>query len=168
MKSVLRSPLAWSNGKMLIRRARDADKAAILALVPRLVMGFTPPSWREPAAMTPTDLHVIAEALGSEGDDPAIYVAESDGVIVGFVHLCSLEDYYRRRKHGHIGDIVVAADREGQGIATALMARAEEWCRAQGYDWLSLSVFEQNARAERLYHRLGFGRDVIRLLKPLK
>jgi len=151
----------------VIRRARDTDRDAVLALVPRLVAGFTPPPWRRPEAMTPTDLDVIAEALASKSEDPVIYVAESGGVVAGFIHLCSLEDYYRRRKHGHVGDIVVAEGQEGQGIATALMAKAEEWCRAQGYDWLSLSVFEQNAGAERLYRRLGFQRDVIRLLKPL-
>ena len=149
-----------------LRRARATDKSAIMALVPRLVSGFTPPPWREPAAMTPTDLDVIAKALGSQSEDPVLYVAERDGGIVGFIHLCSLEDYYRRRDHGHVADIVVAEGAEGQGIASALMARAEEWCRAQGYDWLSLSVFEQNDRAERFYRKLGFQRDVIRLLKP--
>ena len=152
----------------VIRRARDTDKPAVLNLVPRLVSGFTPPSWRNPAEMTPTDMDVVAEALASESEDPAIYVAEKDGLIVGFIHLCSLQDYYRRRKHGHVADIVVAEGHEGQGIATALLAKAEEWCRAQGYDWLSLGVFEQNARAERLYRKLGFQRDVIRLLKPLR
>jgi ribosomal protein S18 acetylase RimI-like enzyme len=153
---------------MLIRRARDTDRTAVLGLVPRLVSAFTPPSWREPAAMTSTDLDVIAKALASQSDDPVIYVTEREGVIVGFIHLCSLEDYYRRRDHGHVADIVVAEGEEGQGIATALMTQAEEWCRAQGYDWLSLSVFEQNDRAERLYRKLGFQRDVIRLLKPLR
>lgn len=153
---------------MLIRRARDTDKTAVLALVPRLVSSFTPPPWREKAAMTPTDIDVIAKALGSQSENPAIYVAEKSGAIVGFIHLCSMEDYYRRRDHGHIADIVVAEGEEGQGVATALMSRAEEWCRDQGYDWLSLSVFEQNERAERLYRKLGFQRDVIRLLKPLR
>jgi len=152
---------------LVIRRARDADKSAILALVPRLVSGFTPPPWRDPSDMTPTDLHVIETALGSKGEDPAIYVAEQNGILAGFIHLCSLEDYYRRRRHGHVADIVVAEGHEGRGIATALMAKAEEWSRAQGYDWLSLGVFEQNDRAERLYRKLGFRRDVIRLLKPL-
>ena len=150
-----------------LRRARDSDRDAVLALVPRLVTGFTPPPWRKPAAMTPTDLDVISQALASQSEDPVIYVAETEGRVVGFIHLTSLEDYYRRRRHGHIGDIVVAEGEEGRGIATALMAKAEEWCRAQGYDWLSLSVFEQNERAERLYRKLGFRRDVIRLLKPL-
>jgi GNAT superfamily N-acetyltransferase len=151
---------------MLIRRGTDADAPAILALVPRLV-AFKPPPWRERAAMTETDLDVVAEAIRSTVEDPSVFVAEIDGAITGFIHVRSLEDYYRRRKHGHVADIVVADSHEGQGIATALLQRAEEWSRAQGYDWMTLGVFEQNTRAERLYQRLGYRRDVIRLLKPL-
>ncbi len=152
---------------MLIRRATQTDAPAILALVPRLATSFTPPPWRDPTAMVATDLAVMAEAIRSTAEDPAVFVADVEGVIAGFIHVCSLEDYYRRRKHGHVADIVVAEDSQGRGIATALLARAEDWSRAQGYDWMSLGVFEQNIRAEQLYEKLGFRRDVIRLLKPL-
>ncbi len=153
---------------MLIRRATPADAAAIFALVPRLTTSFVPPPWRKPAAMTATDLDVIGEAIRSATDDPSVFVAETDGAIAGFVHVRSLEDYYRRCNHGHVADLLVAEGHEGQGIATALLKHAEEWARAQGYDWMTLGVFEQNVRAERLYHKLGFRRDVIRMLKPLK
>lgn len=152
---------------MLIRRAGPADTDAILALVPRLSFSFAPPPWREPEAMAATDRDVVAEAIRSTADDPTVFVAEVDGIVAGFVHVRSLEDYYRRCKHGHIADLVVAPAFEGQGIATALLARAEEWARASGYDWITLGVFEQNERAEQLYRRRGFRRDVIRLLKPL-
>ncbi|MES2256160.1 MAG: GNAT family N-acetyltransferase [Pseudomonadota bacterium] len=152
---------------MLIRPAKSADADAILALVPRLASSFTPPPWREPAAMTATDLDVVAEALASSGDDPCVFVAVIENVVAGFVHVRSLEDYYRRRKHGHVADLVVADGHEGKGVATTLLERAEEWSRAQGFDWMTIAVFEQNARAERLYQKLGYGRDVIRLLKPL-
>jgi GNAT superfamily N-acetyltransferase len=152
---------------MRIRRADLADTDAILALVPRLSSSFTPPPWREPAAMTVTDIDVVAEAIRSTVDDPTVFVAEADGAIAGFVHVRSLEDYYRRRKHGHVADLVVVPAYEGQGIATALLKRAEEWTRTQGYDWITLGVFEQNERAEQLYSRQGFRRDVIRLLKVL-
>jgi GNAT superfamily N-acetyltransferase len=152
---------------MLIRRATQADTPAILALVPRLATSFPAPPWRDPAAMVATDLDVMAEAIRSTAEDPTVFVADVEGTVVGFMHVCSLEDYYRRRKHGHVADIVVAEDHQSQGIATSLLARAEDWSRAQGYDWMTLGVFEQNIRAERLYERLGFRRDVIRLLKPL-
>ena len=117
--------------------------------------------------MTVTDIDVVAEAIRSTVDDPTVFVAEADGAIAGFVHVRSLEDYYRRRKHGHVADLVVVPAYEGQGIATALLKRAEEWTRTQGYDWITLGVFEQNERAEQLYSRQGFRRDVIRLLKVL-
>ncbi|HEY4276445.1 MAG TPA: GNAT family N-acetyltransferase [Rhizomicrobium sp.] len=153
---------------MLIRRAGADDLSAILALVPRLATAFVPPPWRDPDEMTATDLAVVTEALSTVGEDPVLYVAEMEGVVAGFVHVRSAEDYYRRgRRHGHVADLVVAEGYEGQGIATALLARAEEWCRAQSYDWMTLGVFEENVRAEQLYQKLGFRRDVIRLLKPL-
>lgn len=152
---------------MLIRRAGPVDTNAILALVPRLSSSFTPPPWREPAAMTATDIDVVAEAIRSVGDDPSVFVAEIDSAVAGFVHVRSLEDYYRRRKHGHVADLVVAPAHEGRGVATALLARAEKWTRTQCYDWMTIGVFEENVRAERLYQKLGYRRDVIRLLKPL-
>src|ERR1039458_4606625 len=126
---------------MLIRRANADDAPAILALAPRLV-AFGPPPWREQAAMTETDRDVIAQAIRSTAEDPTVFVADVEGTIAGFIHVRSLEDYYRRRRHGHVADIVVAEDYQGQGIATALLARAEDWSRAQGYDWMTLGVFE--------------------------
>lgn len=152
---------------MLIRSATEEDTPAILGMVPRLANSFVPPPWRDPAAMTATDLDVVGEAIASPGDDPSVFVAVSENTITGFIHVRSVEDYYRRRSHGHIADLVVAEGHEGQGIATALLGRAEEWSRAQGYDWMSINVFEENVRAEGLYRKLGYSRDVVRLLKPL-
>lgn len=153
--------------KLKIRRATDADLSAVLVLVPRLTAAFSPPPWRSPEAMTQTDLCIIEDALHAKSDDPAIFVAEIDSAVVGFVHVHSVTDYFRRCKHGHVSDIAVAEKHEGKGVATTLIGWAEDWARAKDYDWLTISVFEQNSRAENLYRKLGFGRDVLRLLKPL-
>jgi ribosomal protein S18 acetylase RimI-like enzyme len=152
--------------ELLVRRASARDVAAVVALVPRLV-AFGPPAWRDPGEMTRTDTEVIVEALASETDDPVVYVAESGSLLAGFVHLHSQVDYFRRREHGHVADLVVAELCEGQGVASRLIAEAERWARAQGYDWLTMSVFEQNTRAAGLYGHLGFERDIVNLLKPL-
>lgn len=64
--------------------------------------------------------------------------------------------------------MVVAEHYEGQGIARQLLAAAEGWTLDQGYDWLSIGVFEQNIRAAALYERSGFQKDIVRMLKPLK
>ena len=151
-----------------IRRAMFTDERAVLALVPRLV-AFGPPLWRDAAGMSVTDHKVIVNALKSETDDPIVLVAEAGpNDVAGFIHLHSLVDYYTERKHGHVADIVVAEHAEGRGIARHLLSAGEDWARDQGYDWLTISVFEENARAAQLYERVGFSRDIIRLLKPLR
>jgi GNAT superfamily N-acetyltransferase len=153
---------------MLIRRATDQDTSAIMAMVPRLA-AFGPPPWRDAATINATDKAVIAEALRVQatGDNPAVFVAEQDGAAVGVMHVRAAEDFHRRRAHGHVADLIVAEGHEGQGVATALLAKAEEWARAQGYDWLGVGVFADNVRAETLYQKFGFRRDVIRMIKPL-
>jgi GNAT superfamily N-acetyltransferase len=149
-----------------VRRATAADRQPVLALVPLLV-GFGPPAWRDPGAMTRTDLDVIAQALQSTSEDPVVHVAELDGALAGFVHVHSLEDYYRRKRHGHVADIVVAPFAQGHGVATELLLQAQRWAIRRCFDWLSISVFERNRHALEIYERQGFGRDILRLVKPL-
>jgi ribosomal protein S18 acetylase RimI-like enzyme len=151
-----------------VRRAARADREAILKLVPRLV-AFGPPAWRDAAAMTATDGKVIAAALESSGDDPIVLVAvTASNAVMGFIHLRSAIDYYTERKHGHVADIVVDEAYEGRGIGRQLLAAADDWARAQHYEWLTLGVFSENTRAAQLYERAGFKKDIVRLLKPLR
>lgn len=150
-----------------VRRARPDDAEALLGLVPRLVE-FGPPPWREPGAMTETDMDVIAAALAVQGDDPVLFVAELAGVVVGFIHLHSRVDYYRRRPHGHVADLAVAKASQGLGVATRLLGQAEGWAADQGFDWLTISVFDANQRAAGLYEHYGFQRDTRTLLKTLE
>jgi GNAT superfamily N-acetyltransferase len=158
---------AHAEPRVQVRRAALADADAVLALVPRLV-AFGPPPWREPRSMIETDLLVVGEALASTAEDPAVLVAELDGRVIGFIHVHSTVDYYRRRPHGHVADLVVAEGSEGLGVATRLLAEAEEWARKQGFDWLSISVFGENERAAGLYEHHGFRQDTVSLLKPLE
>ena len=151
-----------------IRRARPSDGGAILALVPRLV-AFGPPAWRDSETMSVTDRKVIEAALRSETLDPIVMVAVLEGnIVAGFLHLHSEIDYYRETMNGHVADLVVAEAYEGKGIARELLSQAEGWARAQQFDWLTISVFRENARALRTYERLGFREDRVRLLKALR
>jgi hypothetical protein len=95
---------------------------SVLELVPRLI-AFGPPPWRDPKEMGERDLGVIEDALSSTGNDPAVYVAERSGAVVGFIHLHSVEDYYRRRQHAHVADIRGAFSRRA-GYRKAVSSRS--------------------------------------------
>jgi putative acetyltransferase len=55
---------------------------------------------------------------------------------------------------GYLDQIVVATDRQGRGVADALLAHA----RCQAPDGLDLHVNQDNARAVRFYEKNGFAK----------
>jgi GNAT superfamily N-acetyltransferase len=110
----------------------------------------------------------IAQALSGATPDALVLVAESPAAEpLGFVHLHSAIDFFTGERHGHVSDIVVKAEAEGRGVGQALMAAAEAWARGLGYRLLSLHVFDGNARARSFYERLGYGPDIVKLIKTL-
>jgi ribosomal protein S18 acetylase RimI-like enzyme len=155
------------NSNIQIRSASTSDQDFILSLVPRLVE-FGPPTWRDVSQMITMDIQVLSDKLMNGSSDIAIFIAEDEtGTPLGFIHLQTGNDYYHHDKHGHIANIIVGDEGEGRGIGRLLMEKGEEWARAQGYRWLTLSVFAQNLRAREVYKRLGYGEDIMKSVKEL-
>lgn len=152
---------------MKIRPATIEDEDFILSLIPRLT-SFGPPAWRNVEEMTAYDSHVIMQSLQDQTADTAIYIAEDEmKTPLGFIHLFAGSDYYYKEKHGHISDLIVADGVEGKGVGKKLLETGEEWARAKGFRWLTLSVFAQNHRARDLYQRAGYGEDIVKYVKEL-
>ena len=151
---------------LALRRANAQDQTAVVALVARLVE-FGPPPWRDSDRMVEVDRERVIQSLRSTQDDPAVFVATCGDRIAGFVHVHGLIDQYHTKPHGHIEDIVVAPEFEGRGVARLLLGVAERWAKEQRFEWLTLSVFDQNSRARRIYEHVGFGSDILRMVKPL-
>lgn len=157
-----------TNSNIRIRPASIGDKEFIISLLPRLVE-FGPPAWRDAARMTAADIQTLSDKLVNQPPGTAIFIAEDEqGVRLGFIHLQTGNDYYKREEHGHISDIIVAPEGEGRGIGRLLMEKGENWARIQGYRWLTLSVFAQNLRAREIYKRLGYGEDIMKYVKELR
>jgi GNAT superfamily N-acetyltransferase len=60
---------------------------------------------------------------------------------------------------GEIGDLYVLPEYRGRGLAQRLIARARDWCRAQGCSAVSVTIAPTDERRDRLgrfYSRLGF------------
>jgi ribosomal protein S18 acetylase RimI-like enzyme len=118
--------------------------------------------------MATVDMQVLSDKIINQPPGTAIFIAEDDeGVASGFIHLQIGADYYNYQQHGHIADVIVSTDGEGRGIGKALMKKAEEWARSQGFRWLTLSVFAQNFRAREIYKQLGCGEDIMKYVKEL-
>ena len=150
-----------------IRPASRADRDFVAALMPRLVE-FGPPRWRDAEQMTAHDTRVITESLLDPAPGTAVFIAEdSDGTPLGLIHLHAATEHYNREEHGHVEDVIVAPGGEGRGVGRALLEKAEEWARGQGYRWLTLNVFAENLRAREVYKRLGYGEDMVKYVKEL-
>jgi len=151
-----------------IRPASPADHEFIQQLAPRLVE-FGPVPGRDPHEMVERDRAALAEALlAPPSPHAAIFIAENEqGEPLGFVNLTTATDYYTNCTTAHIADLVVAARAGGQGVGTALVERAEEWAKQEGFALLTLNVFGANEQARRLYRRLGFAEEWIRCIKRL-
>ncbi len=83
---------------------------------------------------------------------PAIYVAENENAVVGFIWLAERGVFNRS---GYVQLIGVRPGERGRGVGRALMQFAEEKTFAQGRD-LFLLTSDFNTAAQKFYERLGY------------
>lgn len=82
--------------------------------------------------------------------DASILIAELDGQIVGYAACWAVYE------QGELGNIAVAPEYRGRGIAKRLMDAVIEDMRERGVRELFLEVRVTNEVARRLYERYGF------------
>lgn len=105
----------------------------------------------------------IASLTAREG----MFVAESNGAIIGFQSL----DLWARfiRSMDHVGQIGTQILREwrGRGIGKQLAAHTLAFAREQGYEKIVLFVRASNTNAQKFYKQLGF-RECGRFARQVK
>jgi [ribosomal protein S18]-alanine N-acetyltransferase len=121
-----------------IRPARSGDLRQILA-IERSV--FPQDAWTE-------------EMFASELGQPATryyIVAEAGGSVAGYAGLSAVPG-----EHSDVQTIAVRADRQGQGIGTAMLGDLIATAAARKCREIFLEVRADNDRARLLYQRTGF------------
>ena len=88
-------------------------------------------------------------------DDQQLFVAESGGAIVGWVHVIRAE-YLEADPFVVIGGLVVDRECRRQGIGRRLMLEAEAWARTQRCTVVRLSSSVTRTAAHEFYERLGY------------
>ena len=134
---------------MLIRVAADEDLPEILTLYSQLetennqVLGIG-------------EAKAIFDKM-KQYPDYHVYVAESDGVIVGTFALVILDNIaHMGGKSGLIEDVAVSPSLQGQGIGKRMMKFALELCKGKSCYKVCLSSNLKRQDAHKFYEGLGF------------
>jgi len=141
---------------MNTRSARTDDAAAIAVLVAQLGYEATPQEVADRLA------RLLARP------DQRFIVAESEGRLVGWVHV-ELAEYVESGTFAVIGGLVVDRGHRRQGVGAALMAEAEAWARQQGCSVMRLWSSTTRLPAHRFYAGLGYAqvKTQYSFVKPL-
>jgi RimJ/RimL family protein N-acetyltransferase len=91
---------------------------------------------------------------GATSQNQAIFVAERDGALVGY--LLAIGGEPRRIRHRVYLVVGVREGFTGQRIGTRLFAALDEWAKSHAIERLELTVRADNARAIALYRKAGF------------
>lgn len=144
-----------------LRRAGVADAAAIAALQVRAwqwaYRGLMPDAFLDTLSVTARELRWRAQL--ADEDPLHTFVAERDGVIVGFVSCGPAADGSLPAGTGELFALYQEARVVHSGVGRALLAHAERVLSARGFPAALLWVLEGNARARRFYERAGWEPD---------
>lgn len=103
----------------------------------------------------------------------AIFVAENNGIIVGFVEGHQEEQSEESlssigvKKIGRINELFVTKDYRSQHIGTMLMDAIEGYFKENGFESIFLGVFAPNKIAKDFYLKHGYTEREIELIKIL-
>ena len=127
---------------MNVRHAIASDAAALAALSTQL--GY------------PAQPEEAAERLFTLGAG-ALLVAEEDGAVLGWIHVCGIR-FFQSAPFAEIGGLVVDEAARGRGVGKLLVEAAVRWAADQGYGKLRVRSNVIREDAHRFYEREGFRR----------
>lgn len=154
------------NAAVAIRTGTDRDRAYVLDLGCRTVMDSVS-SLREAA---PSLVRVSFERLVAFvfTQSHVILIADAGGKARGFLLLLdAMPDEVTLAPQAFVAYMAVEPEERRRGIATALLARAEEIARERKLPALAMMVTQENEAALRVYERAGFVTERRLLCKPL-
>lgn len=127
---------------MDIRPARVSDAAAVARLSGQLGYPMT-----EAAALE------RLRAMAGHADH-AVLVAERDGAVAGWLHVCRRMTV--EREYAEITSLVVDEAARSNGLGARLLAAAEGWAKTAGLPFLRVRSNVIRERAHAFYARHGY------------
>jgi GNAT superfamily N-acetyltransferase len=133
-----------------IKRAAEGDIAAIAPLFNAYRVFYK----------KETDLAAATKFLTDrvERDESVIYMAELDGVAVGFCQLYPIFSSVNLKRTWLLNDLFVAESARGKGVATSLLQTAKAFGVDTNAKWLLLQTAVDNTTAQSVYEKNGWQR----------
>jgi GNAT superfamily N-acetyltransferase len=136
-----------------IRRAREADVAAIVAMLADDELGRA----REDASVPLAQAYLDAFAQIDADPNQLLAVMTDGDDVIGTLQISFLIGLSRRgARRGQIEAVRVAAHRRSEGLGQRLFEWAIETCRERGCRVAQLTTDKSRLDAHRFYDRLGF------------
>ena len=148
-----------------IRYVEPRDLEAVMLLAPRLLVGVDP-SRPADGVRRAIGAWIRESVEAAETDGHAGWVAVLAGNVVGFVSVCE-EEHWSGEPDAWVGELMVAEQHEGHGIARSLIAHAEAWATTRGLRHVRLSTGAANHGARAFYERLGYGLNEVTMTRDL-
>jgi ribosomal protein S18 acetylase RimI-like enzyme len=153
---------------LVVRRAEAGDLPALGRLGALLMRAHYAFDERRFLAPGPHPEEGYGRFLAAQhGDDVAVFVAERDGRVIGYVYAGIEPRSWKELRDvaGFIHDVVVDEGERGAGIGTRLVETAADWLVARGVPRVMLWTAARNGAAQRLFERLGFRRTMIEMTR---
>lgn len=103
-----------------------------------------------------------------DGSREAVFAAEVDGTVVGYIHAEIYNTLYFASMINILG-LAVSRDHRRQGIGRALITCAENWAKEQGINIVRLNSGNSRKEAHEFYRAMGYDNEKmqVRFLKNL-
>ncbi|MBT8142908.1 MAG: GNAT family N-acetyltransferase [Gammaproteobacteria bacterium] len=148
-----------------IRFATPADGDQLYAMLPRLA-AFQLPKNRKPEDTFSGDAKMLRKWIEVQESDCFVHVAvDENGNILGWSYVRIQPEFMGYSPGSHLEVILVDENASGQGIGQALLNISQAEAINRGARSMTLHVWENNKRAQVLYEKNGFEKEILRYVK---
>jgi ribosomal protein S18 acetylase RimI-like enzyme len=156
---------AETTQRLEVRRARDRDVAAIVALWQNLQQSNTAYDKRLTTNASASGWYEDFLRQQLEMDNSAVFVAESDSVVVGYTFGQIMQrPTLAEGDCGYVADLCVADAHRGKGIGRRLYYELRSWFSRHGIKHVEVQVVRGNPASQAFWRKMGFG-EFLRTLR---
>ena len=151
---------------IVVREAQECDHPFIFELSPNLAE-VAQLEWHSDDVVQKMQDDYISEMLTETLKPNATFIAETNNIQLGFIHVRTHQDEISGETCGTIPLLAVSPQSQGLGVGKVLVEYAENWVKKLGCRLLHLEVFANNKKAKDFYENLGFKTETIHMVKPI-